>query len=141
MSEEKAPAPPGEFDETAEPLEPIAAEALPPRPASEPAPRPRRDRAPRPDLLTVRQPLYREAGGYRLRLDVPDLAKLRELPGSRGKSDEELGEEFFDGQAARLAAALAGEVAAPAEVRVVVDPYARQVFLAVEDRIKAIVSF
>ncbi len=145
MAEEKASPPsppPAEPPERKEgPLEP-AGEATPAsRPPSGPGPRPRRERGPRPDLLAVREPLYREAGGFRLRLDIPDLARLRELHGSRGESDQQLGEEFFDGHAARLVAALAGEVTAPAEVRVVVDPFSRQAFLAVENRIKAIVSF
>ncbi len=76
-----------------------------------------------------------------MRLDPADLTRLRELPGSKGKTDRELGEQFFDGQAARFAAALAGEVTPPAEIRVVVDPYSRQAFLALENRIRAILSF
>ena len=95
----------------------------------------------RPDLLDRREPLYRDCRGYRLRLDPPDLARLRELPGSRGKSDEEIGEAFFDGQAERLAASLADDVPAPSEIRVVVDPYSRQAFLALENRIRGILSF
>ncbi len=95
----------------------------------------------RPDLADRRDPLYRECKGYRLRLDPPDLARLRELPGSRGKSDDELGEAFFDGQAERLALAIADDVPAPSEVRVVVDPYSRQAFLALENRIRGILSF
>lgn len=87
------------------------------------------------------EPLYRDSAGYRLRLEPPDLARLRELPGSKGKTDQELGETFFDGQAARLAASLAEDVPAPAEVRVVVDPYSRQAFLAVERKIRSILSF
>lgn len=74
-------------------------------------------------------------------LQPADLAKLKELPGARGKSEGELGEEFFEAQAERLAAALVEDVAAPAEVRVVVDPYSRQVFLAVGNKITAILSF
>lgn len=89
----------------------------------------------------MREPLYRETRGYRMRLEPPDLAKLKELPGSRGKSEAELGGEFFDAQAERLAAALAEDVPAPAEVRVVVDPFSRQVFLAVGKKITAILSF
>jgi hypothetical protein len=104
----------------------------PPRPA--PARR-------RPDLADRREPLYRECKGYRLRLDPPDLARLRELPGSRGKSDSEIGEAFFDGQAERLAASIADDVPAPSEIRVVVDPYSRQAFLALENRIRGILSF
>jgi hypothetical protein len=94
----------------------------------------------RPDLKDRREPLYRECRGYRLRLDPPDLARLRELPGSRGRSDEEIGEAFFDGQADRLAASLADDVSTPNEIRVVVDPYTRQAFLALEHRIKGIQS-
>jgi hypothetical protein len=95
----------------------------------------------RPDLNDRREPLYRECRGYRLRLDPPDLARLRELAGSRGKSDAELGEAFFDGQAERLAASIADDVPAPSEIRVVVDPYSRQAFLALENRIRGILSF
>ncbi|HWZ85899.1 MAG TPA: hypothetical protein VN032_06855 [Thermoanaerobaculia bacterium] len=95
----------------------------------------------RPDLIDRREPLYRECRGYRLRLDPPDLARLRELAGSRGKSDDELGEAFFDGQAERLAASIADDVPAPSEIRVVVDPYSRQAFLALENRIRGILSF
>jgi hypothetical protein len=98
-------------------------------------------RAARPDLSDRREPLYREVQGYRLRLDPPDLARLRELPGSRGKSDTEIGEAFFDGQADRLAASIAGDVPSPSELRVVVDPYSRQAFLALENRIRGILSF
>jgi hypothetical protein len=97
--------------------------------------------AQRPDLQARREPLYRECRGFRLRLDPPDLARLRELAGSRGKSDDEIGEAFFDGQADRLAASIVDDVAAPAEIRVVVDPYSRQAFLAVENQIRGIVSF
>jgi hypothetical protein len=121
------------------PPEPIpAAEtttgALPEPPRTAPARR-------RPDLADRREPLYRECRGYRLRLDPPDLARLRELPGSRGKSDSEIGEAFFDGQAERLAASIADDVPAPSEIRVVVDPYSRQAFLALENRIRGILSF
>jgi hypothetical protein len=102
---------------------------------SRPAPRGR------PDLADRRDPLYRECRGYRLRLDPPDLARLRELPGSRGKSDTEIGEAFFDGQADRLAASIADDVPSGNELRVVVDPYSRQAFLALENRIRGILSF
>lgn len=95
----------------------------------------------RPDLADRREPLYRECRGYRLRLDPPDLARLRELPGSRGRSDTEIGEAFFDGQADRLAASIEDDVPAPSELRVVVDPYSRQAFLALENRIRGILSF
>jgi hypothetical protein len=95
----------------------------------------------RPDMAGPREPLYRQEGGYRLRLEPADLARLRELPGSKGKSDTELGEQFFDGQAARLTGAVSEDVPPPAEVRVVVDPYSRQAFLAVGKTIRGIVSF
>jgi hypothetical protein len=95
----------------------------------------------RPDLADRREPLYRECRGYRLRLDPPDLARLRELPGSRGRSDTEIGEAFFDGQADRLAASIADDVPSGNELRVVVDPYSRQAFLALENRIRGILSF
>ena len=98
-------------------------------------------RSARPDLIDRREPLYRECQGYRLRLDPPDLARLRELPGSRGKSDDEIGEAFFDGQAERLASAIADDVPTPSEIRVVVDPYSRQAFLALENQIRGILSF
>jgi hypothetical protein len=97
-------------------------------------------RGSRPEMTQAREPLYRQAGGYRLKLEPQDLAKLRELPGSKEKSDRELGEQFFDGQAARLTGAIS-DVPAPAEVRVVVDPYSRQAFLAVGRTIRGIVSF
>jgi hypothetical protein len=95
----------------------------------------------RPDLQDRREPLYRDCKGYRLRLDPPDLARLRELAGARGKSDDELGEAFFDGQAERLAASILDDVPTPSEIRVVVDPYSRQAFLALENRIRGILSF
>jgi hypothetical protein len=117
--------------------EPPAAEAMTgtlPEP-SRPAPRGR------PDLADRREPLYRECRGYRLRLDPPDLARLRELPGSRGRSDTEIGEAFFDGQADRLAASIADDVPSGNELRVVVDPYSRQAFLALENQIRGILSF
>ena len=107
-----------------------------PEPSRPPAAKPSR-----PDLKESREPLYRECRGYRLRLDPPDLARLRELPGSRGKSDVEIGEAFFDGQADRLAASIVDDVPAPSEIRVVVDPYSRQAFLALENRIRGILSF
>jgi hypothetical protein len=128
-------------DEALEKDEPF--EAAPPAPAAEAvtgAPKPS-GRGPRPDLIDRREPLYRECQGYRLRLDPPDLARLRELPGSRGKSDDEIGEAFFDGQAERLASAIADDVPTPSEIRVVVDPYSRQAFLALENQIRGILSF
>ena len=107
------------------------------RPWPKPSPgraEPQPARGARPDLIDRREPLYRECKGYRLRLDPPDLARLRELPGSRGKSDDEIGEAFFDGQAERLASSIADDVPTPSEIRVVVDPYSRQAFLALENR-------
>ena len=147
MTDEPNP-PPGPPEIAAQPSEPPAP-AGPPQAAAPPpsAPRPgpeqrgKGSRGPRPELVEAQEPVYREAGGYRLRLDTADLARLRELPGSKGKTDSELGEQFFDGQAARLAAGLQGDVPSPAEVRVVVDPYSRQAFLAVGRTIRGIVSF
>lgn len=95
----------------------------------------------RAGLIDRREPLFRECRGFRLRLEPADLARLRELPGSRGKTDAELGEAFFDGQADRIAAAVADDLAPPAELRVVVDPYTRQAFVALDNRIRGILSF
>ena len=125
-----APAPPPEPTPAAAPAPPLPAE-----------PRSDRTRGARPEMIETREPVYRVAAGYTLRLDPPDLARLRELPGSKGKTDRELGELFFDGQAARLTGAVSGDVSVPAEVRVVVDPYSRQAFLAVGKAIRGIVSF
>jgi hypothetical protein len=132
-----APQPDEEADmEVAAPIAEAITGALPaPSPKAPPV------RPARPDLAGRREPLYRECRGYRLRLDPPDLARLRELPGSRGKSDSEIGEAFFDGQAERLAASIADDVPSPSEIRVVVDPYSRQAFLALENRIRGILSF
>ncbi len=124
--------------------EDVAGTLPPPPPAAQTVTgsvRPPAPPATRPDLKDRREPLYRDCRGYRLRLDPPDLARLRELPGSRGRSDEEIGEAFFDGQADRLAASLAEDVPTGNEIRVVVDPYSRQAFLALENRIKGILSF
>ena len=128
-----------------------APHAATPPPDTRPAPsgaprggaenRARPARGPRPVLSEARDPVFRESGGYRLRMDPPDLARLRELSGSKGKTDQELGEEFLEGNAARLTAAVAGDVPVPAELRVVVDPYSRQAFLALENRIRGITSF
>jgi hypothetical protein len=147
---------------SADGAEPVPAEAAAPLPADASVPpadatpppspgpaiarggaenRARPGRGPRPVLSEAREPVFRESGGYRLRLDPPDLARLRELPGSKGKTDQELGEEFLAGHAARLTAAIAGDVPVPAELRVVVDPYSRQAFLALENRIRGITSF
>ena len=139
MSEEDKPSPPAEQGEP-----PSAASAGPERArlAENAAPSgPRPDKAPRPELSESREPLYRLAGGFRLRLEPADLARLRELPGSKGRSDQELGEEFFEKQADRFAQSLAEDVTPPAEVRVVVDPYSRQAFLAIERTIRSILSF
>lgn len=127
------PAPQPQPPETKPPAAPA-----PPRP---PEIRAERMRGPRPEMLESREPLYRESGGYTLRLDPPDLARLRELPGSKGKTDRELGELFLDGQVARLTGAVSGDVPVPAELRVVVDPYSRQAFLALGRTIRGIVSF
>ncbi len=112
--------------------------APPPRRRDE---RPRPARGPRPDLVEAAEPVFRESRGYRMRLEPADLTRLRELPGSKGKTDRELGETFFDGQSDRFTTSLAEDVPSPAEVRVVVDPYSRQAFLAVEKKIRSILSF
>ena len=110
-------------------------------PAADRAPRVDRPRSPRPNMVELREPLFRETGGYRLRLDPADLARLRELPGSKEKTDRELGEMFFDAHSERLTGAVADDVPAPAELRVVVDPFSRQAFLALGKTIRGIVSF
>ena len=131
-----ATAPPPDADEPLSPPRTPAAVTVTGRaPASLPAP------PARPDLLGRQEPLFRDFGGYRLRMEPADLARLRELPGSRGKSDEELGQSFFDGQAERIAASVAGDVPSGAELRVVVDPYSRQAFVALENQIRGILSF
>ncbi|HEY7113991.1 MAG TPA: hypothetical protein VIA45_13750 [Thermoanaerobaculia bacterium] len=116
-----------------------ASEASAPAPAPDAAPAP--SSGVRPTPLESREPLYCEAGGFRMRLEPADLARLRELPGSKGKSDRTLGEEFFEKLAPRFARSLAEDVTPPAEVRVVVDPYSRQAFLAIERTIRSILSF
>src|SRR5262245_65640951 len=55
--------------------------------------------AKRPDLQARHEPLYRECRGFRLRLDPPDIARLLELPGSRGRSAEQLAQALFHSQA------------------------------------------
>ena len=150
MSDTEQPRPLGEPEDADETLaeealdeKPAATSvtgALPPLPPPPPRP-PLAAKVSRPDLSDRRDPLYREIRGLKLRLDPPDLARLRELPGSRGKSDTEIGEAFFDGQAERLAEAVAGDVPEASELRVVVDPYSRQAFLALENRIRGILSF
>ena len=113
----------------------------PPIEVSPGAPAPLASGRSRPALSESQEPLYREAGGFRLRLEPADLVRLRELPGAKGRTDKELGEEFFEKQAERFVQSLAEDVIPPAEVRVVVDPYSRQAFLAVERTIRSILSF
>ena len=98
-------------------------------------------RTARPALVEATEPVFRSAGGFELRLEPADLVRLRELPGTKGRTDKEIGEEFLEQQAERFARSLAEDVAPPADVRVVVDPYSRQAFLAIERRIRSIVSF
>jgi len=123
----------------------VEQQALEESPVDEPPPpavdRRKAPRGPRPSLVEEREAVVHDEGGYRLRMEPAALAKLRELPGAKGKTDRELGEEFFKGQSARLVASMAGDVETPAEVRVVVDPYSRQAFLAVGRTIRGIVSF
>ena len=141
MGDEFPPKPEAEEDEVA----PVIAETS----TGQPAPIPTKAnssnvsaaKSERPQLVLTREALYRESRGYRMRLEPADLALLRELPGSRGLSDQELGEAFFDGQTDRFTEALSEDVPAPAEIRVVVDPYSRQAFLALENKIRAILSF
>lgn len=83
----------------------------------------------------------RECRGYHFRIEPPDVAKLRELAGARGKSDETLVAEFFDGQAPRWAESLAENLPSPADVRIVVDPYSRQAFMASGNVVYSILSF
>ena len=135
------PSPAAAAPEASLPLPPAAPPAAAAPPRDRPAPRQDRPRGPRPVILEMREPLYRETGGYTLRLDPPDLARLRELPGSKEKTDRELGELFFDAHSARLTGAVSDDVPAPAELRVVVDPFSRQAFLAVGRTIRGIVSF
>jgi hypothetical protein len=126
-------------------------EGFPPPPPTEPevaAPRPRSEAAApggrpsaRPSLSVERAPVLREQGGYLFQLEPPDLANLRELPNARGKSDEELGKEFLEAYGDRLVAAIADDLPAPASIRVLVDPYSRQAFLALGNRVRGIVSF
>lgn len=133
-------------DKTDEGREP---DATGPAPATDPAtagPRseaasPAGRRPTRPTLSIERTSVSRDHSGYAFRLEPADLANLRELPGARGKTDEELGAEFLATHGDRLVAALAGDLPAPAAIRVLVDPYSRQAFLAFEDRVRGIVSF
>ena len=133
-----APGPDEAEDEEGDAVLPVVAEAT----TGEPGPAPTGAAVrPRRELVLAREPLFREKRGYRMRLEPADLARLRELPGSKGKSDEELGEAFFDAQADRFTEALSEDVPAPADIRVVVDPYSRQAFLALERTVRAILSF
>ncbi|HMA18783.1 MAG TPA: hypothetical protein VKS03_10120 [Thermoanaerobaculia bacterium] len=95
----------------------------------------------RPNLSVERTAVSRDHSGYAFRLEPTDLANLRELPGARGKTDEELGAEFLAAHGDRLVAALSEDVPPPASIRVLVDPYSRQAFLAYQDRVRGIVSF
>ena len=113
----------------------------PPPPRSEAASPSGRKAPVRPSLVAERVAVSREHAGYALRLEPPDLANLRELPDSRGKTDEELGADFLEKHAEKLTAALMDDLPAPAAVRVLVDPYSRQACLAFEDRVRGIVSF
>ena len=121
----------------------------PPGPTREEAPAPTLSeaaapagrRSSRPDLSVVRSAVSREHAGFTFCLEPPDLANLRELPGARGRTDEELGAEFLLAHGDRLAAAIASDLPVASSVRVLVDPYSRQAFLAVEDRVRGIVSF
>jgi hypothetical protein len=122
------------------PPAPSQPEPARPGPRSEAA-SPAGRRPPRPSLSIERLPVSREHRGYDFRLEPPDLANLRELPGARGKTDEELGTEFLAAHGDRLVGALTGDLPAPATIRVLVDPYSRQAFLAFEDRVRGIVSF
>jgi hypothetical protein len=124
-------------------------EAPPPGPAREGAPAPTRSEAAapagrrpaRPDLSVERSAVWREHAGYTFRFEPSDLANLRELPGARGRTDEELGAEFLLANGERLVAAISDDLPVASSVRVLVDPYSRQAFLAVEDRVRGIVSF
>ncbi len=124
-------------------------DGVPPPPGPEaPASAPRSEAAApggrppsRPTLSVERASVSRKQAGYSFQLEPPDLANLRELPNARGKTDEELGREFLEAQGDRLVAAIADDVSAPASIRVLVDPYSRQAFLAFGNRVRGIVSF
>jgi hypothetical protein len=104
---------PDEADEEGDAVLPVVAETT----TGEPGPAPAGATArPRRELVLAREPLFREKRGYRMRLEPADLARLRELPGSKGKSDEELGEAFFDAYADRFTEALSEDVPAPADI-------------------------
>jgi len=121
----------------ADPAEPDAAAPAPRSEAAAPGGRP----SSRPTLFVEKTPVVREQAGYSFQLEPPDLANLRELPDARGKTDEELGREFLETHGDRLVAAIAEDLPAPALVRVLVDPYSRQAFLAFGNRVRGIVSF
>jgi hypothetical protein len=93
------------------------------------------------DVRAANGAAEREQGGYRFHLYPADAAKLRELAGARGKSDETLIDEFLSAQAPRWAQSLADTLPPPADVRVVVDPYSRQAFLASGRTVFSILSF
>ncbi|HEY3173611.1 MAG TPA: hypothetical protein VGK86_13670 [Thermoanaerobaculia bacterium] len=124
-------------------------DGVPPPPEPEPSvPAPRSEAAApggrlssRPTLSVERASVSREQAGYSFQLEPPDLANLRELPNARGKSDEELGNEFLEAHGDRLVAAIADDLPAPASIRVLVDPFSRQAFLAFGNRVRGIVSF
>ncbi|HEV8232915.1 MAG TPA: hypothetical protein VGQ75_11255 [Thermoanaerobaculia bacterium] len=135
MTERDDDVPPETPDPAATPAAPAASGVR--SEAASPAGR----RPSRPNLSIERIAVSRDHAGYAFRLEPSDLANLRELPGARGKTDEELGAEFLEAQCDRLVAAIAGDLPAPAAIRVLVDPYSRQAFLAHEDRVRGIVSF
>jgi hypothetical protein len=56
------------------------------------ADRRRAPRGPRSELLETQEPVWHESVGFRLRFEPRDLARLRELPGSKGRI--ELGQSF-----------------------------------------------
>jgi hypothetical protein len=124
----------------APPPGPAREDATPSAPRSEAA-APAGRRPARPSLAVERAAVLREHAGFTFRLEPTDLANLRELPGARGRTDEELGTEFLLAHGDRLAAAIANDLPAASSIRVLVDPYSRQAFLAVEDRVRGIVSF
>jgi hypothetical protein len=95
----------------------------------------------RPELRDPVAPAFRSHSGYTFLMNGANVAKLRELPGARGRTDDELAAEFFDGQAPRWVDQLSGDLPAPAELHVVIDPYSRQSFLARHGKIITILSF
>ena len=127
--------------ENGAPPPPALAPESPPAPARSEAAAPGGRRPARPNLTVERSAVTRDHAGYTFRLEPTDLANLRELPGARGRTDEELGAEFLLAHGDRLAAAIADDLPAASRIRVLIDPYSRQAFLAVEDRVRGIVSF